>query len=165
LDYRKNNIEIIISNTTPIITFLIIERLDLLRKIYTKIYIPRGVYEEIENGIEKDAYINLQNQDWIEIKEVENKLALQQLENYLDRREAEAIILYQELKANLLMIDEKLGRSYAKKQHCNYIGSFGVLLRAKELDLIDEVKPLLLQAKQKGIFISESLFYTKGYHG
>ena len=40
------------------------------------------------------------------------------------------------------MIDEKLGRSYAKKQHCNYIGSFGVLL-AKELDLIDEVKPLL----------------------
>jgi hypothetical protein len=150
--------DIIVSNTTPIITLLALEKLELLKEIYGKIYVPKGVYEEIENGIEKEFYVDLKIHDWIEIREVNNKLALQQLENHLDKGEAQALILYDELKADLLIIDEKLGRLYAKRQNCNYIGSFGVLLRAKELELIGEIKPLLLQIKQNGIFINDQLF-------
>lgn len=152
--------DIIISNTTPIITFLVLGKLDLLKEMYGKIYIPTGVYEEIENGIDKEFYIDLKSYDWIEIREVNNKLALQQLENHLDKGEAQALILYEELKADLLIIDEKLGRTYAQRQNCNYIGSFGVLLRAKELGLISELKSLLLRIKQKGVFINERLFIT-----
>ena len=118
------------------------------------------MYEEIENGIEKEFYTDLKNYDWIEIKEINNKFALQQLENHLDKGEAQALILYEELKADLLIIDEKLGRSYAQRQNCNYIGSFGVLLRAKELNLIDKIKPLLILAQQRGIFIGERLFHS-----
>jgi predicted nucleic acid-binding protein len=40
----------IISNTTPIITLLTISKLELLKDIYGKIIIPKGVYEEIEQG-------------------------------------------------------------------------------------------------------------------
>jgi hypothetical protein len=152
--------DIIVSNTTSIITLLALEKLELLKEIYGKIYVPKGVYEEIENGIEKEFYVDLKNYDWIEIREVNNRLALQQLENHLDKGEAQALILYDELKADLLIIDEKLGRLYAKRQSCNYIGSFGVLLRAKELELISEIKPLLLKIKQNGIFINEQLFAT-----
>ena len=160
MDYTKNKMDIIISNTTPIITLLAIDKLEILKEIYGKIYVPKGVYEEIENGLEKEFYVDLKIYDWIEIIEVKNKLALQQLENHLDKGEAHALILYDELKADLLVMDEKLGRKYAKKQNCNYIGSFGVLLRAKELGLISEIKPLLVQVKQKGVFISEQLFAT-----
>jgi len=152
--------DIIVSNTTPIITFLVIDKLEILREIYGKIYIPIGVYEEIENEVEKEFYTDLKSYDWIEIREVNNKLALQQLENHLDKGEAQDLILYEELKADLLIIDEKLGRTYAQRQNCNYIGSFGVLLRAKELGLISEIKPLLLHIKQGGIFINERLFET-----
>jgi uncharacterized protein len=46
----------IVSNTTPIITLLTISKLELLRQIYGQIIIPKGVYEEIEQGKDKAFY-------------------------------------------------------------------------------------------------------------
>ena len=57
MDYTKNKMDIIISNTTPIITLLAIDKLEILKEIYGKIYVPKGVYEEIENGLEKEESV------------------------------------------------------------------------------------------------------------
>lgn len=46
----------IISNTTPIITLLTISKLELLKELYGKLIIPQGVFEEIEEGKNKDYY-------------------------------------------------------------------------------------------------------------
>ncbi len=40
----------IVSNTTPIISLLKLNRLELLQKLYEQINIPTAVYEEIEAG-------------------------------------------------------------------------------------------------------------------
>ena len=44
---------IVVSNTTPIISLASINRIDILKKLFTNIYIPKAVYEEIKS---KDAF-------------------------------------------------------------------------------------------------------------
>jgi len=50
----------IIVNTTPILSLLKIDKLDLLHKIYGKVTIPFAVYVEIEKGKQKPWYVDLQ---------------------------------------------------------------------------------------------------------
>jgi len=40
----------VVSNTTPIISLLKIVKLDILKTLFSEIYIPRAVFEEIEAG-------------------------------------------------------------------------------------------------------------------
>jgi len=49
----------VISNTTPIISLLKVDKLNLLEKLYKKVIVPTAVYLEIEKGKEKPYYQDL----------------------------------------------------------------------------------------------------------
>jgi uncharacterized protein len=51
--------------------------------------------------------------------------------NELDKGEAEAIALATEISADVLLIDEKEGRSFARQANLTVRGVLGVLIRAK----------------------------------
>jgi uncharacterized protein len=89
----------VVSNTTPLISLLKLDRLELLRKIYSEICIPSAVYNEIEAGRDKPFYRDLSKIDWIKIIEIENQNALKYFLD-LDSGEAEAIVLATEIKAD-----------------------------------------------------------------
>ncbi len=143
----------VISNTTPIITLLTISKLELLKELYGKIIIPQGVFEEIEEGKNKDYYTDLSLIDWVEIKSISDREPLKYI-NDLDKGEAEVIVLANELKADLVIIDEKLGREYANYFNLKLTGTIGVLLKAKELGLVEKIKPLLRTMTKNGIWLS-----------
>ena len=63
----------VISNTTPIISLLSIDKIDLLKVLYGQIIIPQSVYLEIEQGKHKPYYTDLTQINWIEIKEIKNQ--------------------------------------------------------------------------------------------
>lgn len=147
----------VISNTTPIITLLGVKQFDLLESIYQEIIIPKAVFEEMEAGKEKPYYTNLDKIDWIKIEEVQNKALVKHLSTFLDKGESEAIILAEEKQADLLLLDERQASNYAMLKNLKYTGSFGVLLNAKDLGLIENIKPLLLKAQDNGIRMSEKL--------
>jgi hypothetical protein len=71
--------------------------------------------------------------------------------------EAEAITLARETHDCLLIIDEKKGRKVAEDLQITIVGLLGVLLEAKEEQLITELKPLLQQLKTIGFHISSRL--------
>lgn len=146
----------VVSNTTPIISLLKLNQLDLLQKLYTKIYIPKAVYEEIEAGKSKGYYKDLTKIDWINIIEIQNKQAVRYFLD-LDEGEAEAIILANELNTDLIILDEKLGRFHAKHANLKVTGTVGVLIKAKSEKLIPELKPLLDELTDKEVWISEKL--------
>ncbi len=61
-----------ISNTTPILSLLKINKFDLLKELYGEIIIPNAVYQEIEKGKEKPYYKDLSLIDWIKIVQIKN---------------------------------------------------------------------------------------------
>jgi hypothetical protein len=77
----------------------------------------------------------------------------------LDRGEAESISLALELKADLLLLDEKEGRRAAQRLGLRTLGVVGLLLEAKETGGIEHIRPHLDALRQiAGFYLSESLY-------
>ena len=102
----------VVSNTTPIISLLKLSSLDILRELYGNVFIPVAVYNEIDAGKHKSYYKDLSKLDWVIITPVKDNQAVKYFLD-LDAGEAEAIVLATELNADLIILDEKLGRFYA----------------------------------------------------
>ena len=88
-----------------------------------------------------DQLAAIQSRNWIEVRELKDKKLFQHLLRSLDIGEAEAIALAVELNADLLLIDERKGRQVAGDLNIEKTGILGVLIRAKEKELILSVKP------------------------
>lgn len=146
----------VVSNTTPIISLLKIGKLEILKDLYEEIYIPQEVYSEIEAGKNKKYYLNLLEVEWIRIEQIQDKKSVAYFLD-LDKGEAEAIILATESEADLILLDEALGRYHAKHAGLKVTGTIGILIKAKKQGLISELKPLLFELREKGVWLSESL--------
>lgn len=57
--------------------------------------------------------------------------------------EREAIALALEVPESLLILDDGLARRYAQLLKLEYIGTLGVILKAKKKGYLDKVKPIL----------------------
>ena len=146
----------VVSNTTPIISLLKLDRLELLQKLYNQINIPKAVFNEIEAGKNKAYYKDLSKIEWININPIQDTNALKYFLD-LDDGEAEAIILATEIEADLIIIDEKLGRFHAKHADLKITGTIGVLMKAKKEGYLKEIKPLLDELTEKNFWINENL--------
>ena len=146
----------VVANTTPILSLLKINKLDLLEQLYGKIFIPEAVYNEIQQGKQKPHYEDLKHKSWIEIKTLKKPKKLDIVLN-LDKGEAEAILLAKEINADLIVMDELAGRRVARNIDSALTGTLGVLLKAKEKNLIRTIGTLLVELKEQGIWISPKL--------
>ena len=148
---------IIVSNTTPIIGLASIERLDLLDKVFRKILIPQAVYDEIIIGGRKSDWAkhDVLSASWIEVVTVKDRLAVDVLLDELDIGEAETIVLALELNADWVLMDEKKGRRKLSQLEMRKIGTLGILLKAKQLDLLSELRADLEKIRKKGFSISQ----------
>ncbi|MBI5473236.1 MAG: DUF3368 domain-containing protein [Ignavibacteriae bacterium] len=79
----------------------------------------------------------------------------------LDKGESEAIALALETHANLLLIDEGKGRMEALRRGLEVTGILGVLLRAKEKDIIPRVKTVLDEMIEKAGFWVDGKLYNR----
>ena len=137
---------IIISDTSPISNLVVVNYVHLLPDIFGTIIIPKPVHAELlANGPGHPVTLLAQSVDWLEIGSVKDLAAVAVLENdrNLDPGEAHAIVLAGELNAHQLLIDERLGRTEAQRLGLSIVGILGVLLLAKQRQLITSVKPLM----------------------
>lgn len=146
----------VVSNTTPIISLLKLNKLDLLKKLYNEVTIPFAVYEEIEKGAIKSYYQNLKEFSWINITKIRNKESLDYFFE-LDKGEAEVLILAHEINADLVIIDELAGRRYAENLNLKLTGTLGILLKAKQNEIISSVKDELIVLQEKGTWLNRRL--------
>lgn len=145
----------VVSNTTPIISLLKIGKLQIFKDLYGEILIPQEVFNEIEAGKNKEYYSDLSKIEWIKIEKINNKKSLSYFLD-LDKGEAEAIVLATEKDAELIILDESLGRFHAKHNGLKVTGTIGILLKAKQLGYIIELKPLLFELRSKNVWLSNS---------
>ncbi len=137
---------IVVSNTSPIINLAQIGRLDILEGLFTHIIIPSKVFEEITvQGMDMPGADEVRAATWIQVAKPTDTNFVKTLQLQIDGGESEAIVLALELKAGLLVIDERLGRAVAKEFQVPIIGLLGVLKIAKAKGIITAVKPLIDQ--------------------
>ena len=135
---------LVASNTSPISNLAIIGRLNLLRSQFGVIWIPGAVQSELDRLGHPAALKEIQQalQDgWIKPHALREDKVARLLAAALDPGEAEAIALALELPADLILLDERDGRSAAERAGLQVTGVLGVLLRAKKEGQIELIKP------------------------
>ena len=146
--------KVIVADASCLIVLEKIGELGLLKEVFTSIAITKEVSQEF----------GLPLPDWIEVVEVSDKSRIAMLSLLLDKGEASSIALCLERTNPLLIVDEKKGRAIAKDLGLRIIGTLGVLMEAKRMGVVSDlrglveklidtdfrVSPALLQAILKG---------------
>jgi hypothetical protein len=91
--------------------------LHLLQQLYERIFIPTAVYQELTVDPPVPGTVEVQTLQWLEVRSVSDRAMVDQLQNraQLDPGESEAIALALEINADLLLIDERRGRTEANR--------------------------------------------------
>ena len=146
----------VVSNASPLIALSAINHLDLLPALYGIVYIPEAVYQEVVvQGAGRPGAAEVANAAWMIRRTIMDKQDSTQLVSAgLDAGESESIVLATELRATLLILDERGARKIARQRNLPLTGTVGVLVAAKDASLVAEIKPLLEQLMVAGIYIN-----------
>ncbi len=149
---------IAVSNTTPLRYLIAIEQENLLGQLFEKVFVPAAVHEELtEAGTPENVRRRvLSLPAWYEVRTVRETQATT-FPVTLHRGEREAILLAEMLPADVLLVDEQIGRTIALSRNLPLSGTLGVLERADAIGLVSDFPQVLMQLKTSGFFISESL--------
>lgn len=127
---------IVIADTGPLNYLLLIDHIDLLPQLFEAVHIPEAVRAELADGgapqIVRDWIAELPS--WLTIMPTPAS-ALPQPK--LDAGEQAAIALAIELKAELLLMDDRAGVKAALAQGLEVIGTLGVLDQAASAGLVE----------------------------
>lgn len=146
---------LVVVNTTPIIALSLIGQFDLLQKLYGRVSIPAAVRAEVlAAGASGVGVRELRESTWVDVVSLQDPSRADLIAD-LERGEAEVIALAQEQSAGLVIIDERLTRRHAKRLGMRLTGTLGILLRAKQLGMVDAIEPLIDQLRQSGIRLGD----------
>jgi hypothetical protein len=151
---------IVVSDTSPLINLAWIGRLDLLHAIHNQILIPEAVWQEaVLRGEGRPGTTDVAAATWITTHQIQNTHLVLALRQDLDAGEAEAIALAVERAADLLIMDERLGRETAAAFGLRPLGTLGVLVAAKRQGLLNSIKSEIDALRQKaGFYLSDALY-------
>jgi hypothetical protein len=116
------------------------------------IIIPKAVWEEVvEAGSGRPGSVEVSSAKWISVQEAADKSLVNLLRTELDQGEAEAIALAHEVKAKVVLLDERDARSAAGKLGMRVLGTVGILIWSKRAGLIASLRNELnlLESKAK----------------
>ncbi|MBU4140190.1 MAG: DUF3368 domain-containing protein [Euryarchaeota archaeon] len=142
---------IVVSDSTPLIHFAKIGRIDIIFTLYGEILITREVYNEaVEEGLilEKEDAVFIKEHIGKEIQ-IRNSSSsfIHLIEKYfIHKGEAGSIQLALETNS-LLLINERDGRNAAKKEGIKVKGSIGILFDALGEGVIDKKEALGLLSR------------------
>jgi predicted nucleic acid-binding protein len=130
---------LVIADSGPILSLALVDKLSVLDQLFDDIRISKAVWEEISNDDTKPYHDRIVRyfKDKVETIKGYNNLTF-----IMDYGESESVILYKELNANFLLIDDKKARNIAENFNINCVGTLGILIKSKELGLVDNLKPI-----------------------
>ena len=131
--------KVVVADTGALISLGHVRQLTLIEKVFGEFYISGAVWEELQAyehpTFEKSMFKGLK----IHVINIKSKNHLSVI---MDYGESESIILYDELEADYLLIDDNKARTIAESLGVNCIGSIGLLIKAKQKGLLKELKPI-----------------------
>jgi predicted nucleic acid-binding protein len=137
----------VIADASVLIIFDKLDRLDILQKIYQNIHITPEISKEFNKPLP----------DWIKIDAAKDQKYLKFIRTQVDIGEASAIALAVEKDDPLLILDDLKARKLAQQLGVKFTGTLGVINKAKELQIIDRIKPIVDQLRGTDFRISENI--------
>lgn len=146
----------IVINASPLILLNKVNRLSLLNKLFTAVYIPNAVLREV--GITSELEPNV---DFSEISFrplcVTNEVAVQGLLGRLHIGEVEVIVGAIEKGISTVVLDENAARNKAKHLGLYVTGTLGILMKAKKCGLIDDISAEITNLKNANMYVSDEV--------
>lgn len=147
----------VVSDASPLILLAKIGRLDLLKKLYSEVFIPREVEREVTRQEASPITLGFR-EGWIKVVEVElfsevievsEKLGLHKGEMY-----ALSLALHVDIKE--FLADDKLARIAARILGLKGIGCLGVVMKAYEKGIItrNDATNAIRKLVEVGLWIS-----------
>lgn len=149
---------ILVADASALIALSSCDSLALLEALFGTVLVPQAVFLEV-TAVDKPQSDRLQSYLQGKVRAVDMR-GFVFLDAFADAGETQAMLLYKELAADYLLIDDKRGRKVAKINQIKTVGSLGVLLQAKRAGLISRVAPLIEKIAASPVFMSESLIQT-----
>lgn len=129
---------LVVADTSPLSYLILLEQIAVLPVLYTRVFLPPAVVTELQDleALEEVRAWTANLPAWCAVR---RPALLEEAETFahLGAGEREAILLAQELRAEVLLIDEEDGRQAARSRALTVTGTLGVLERAAARDLID----------------------------
>jgi uncharacterized protein len=148
----------LVSNTGPIVALAVIDRLVILRALFSQVVVSEFVHRELlQGGAEGLGLSSYQQASWIEVRALVNPLdAL--LATVLHQGEASVIQLARELGAAAVLVDERKARKLARTIYgIRVIGTARVLVDAKRSGLLGNVGDALAGIRSAGYWIHDDI--------
>ncbi len=145
---------LVIADTGVLISLGLVKQFELLHQMFDEFYIPNAVWEEFRDYEHPDFL--QEDFDWL-IQHVREIHPPNHLRLVMDLGESEAIILYEQMKADVLLIDDRKARQIAESLGLKCVGSLGLLLRGKRMGIIQEIRPHLTKWLDNRRFFSKKL--------
>ena len=149
---------ILVADASALIALSACDSLALLEALFGTVLVPQAVFLEVA-AVDKPQSDRLRSYLQGKVRAVDMR-GFVFLDAFADAGETQAMLLYKELAADYLLIDDKRGRKVAKINQIKTVGSLGVLLQAKRAGLISRVAPLIEKIAASPVFMSESLIQT-----
>jgi predicted nucleic acid-binding protein len=147
---------IVVADTSPLNYLIRLGYSNLLREIYGRVLVPHAVLIELQHPeapSEVRAWASAPPA-WLEeiwVQRVDTTLATD-----LGAGEREAISLALEVQADVLLIDERIGRQEAEARHIEVAGTLAVLLQASLSGYLN-FPEVMTQLRQIGFRASQSI--------
>ncbi len=125
--------KIVISDTSTLILFHKIDEFNLLKEVYGELLTTPEIAQEFNEPLP----------DWIKVVSVSDKKYQTFLHTQVDFGEASAIALASEYEDVLLLLDDLKARKLATQLKFKITGTLGIIHKAKQLGIIEKVKPLI----------------------
>ncbi|MEO1354063.1 MAG: DUF3368 domain-containing protein [Cyanobacteria bacterium J06635_15] len=147
---------IIVSNTSPINYLILTEQIELLPNLFQQIIIPEAVYSELSDPLAPksvQAWVATPP-NWLNIQTINR--SSDAAVDLLDPGERAAILLAQELKANLLLLDDMKARLIAAERGLTITGTLGILDQAATMELVD-LPRVVQKLRSTSFWVSDKL--------
>lgn len=128
---------VVVADTSPLNYLVQIECQTLLPSLYRRVIVPMEVMQELAHPRTPDIVRTWAGHlpEWLEVRQVSGPPDVTLAS--LDPGERAAIQLAQEMRADLLLMDERMGVKLARLRGLEVTGTLGVLVIAARKGLVD----------------------------
>jgi predicted nucleic acid-binding protein len=146
-----------VSDTSVIQYLYQIRLLQFLPELVQAVVIPPSVFREIDAGRKRGVDLPIVGEyPWIRIQEPDVSI-YQPRANLVGRGEADVLRLALQLRGSIALLDDRQAREEARRLGIRVAGTLRLLIRFKQLGVVDAVSPAIRELIARGFRVNDSV--------